>query len=111
MTSAHSDQVDGLRDTTHWRHVNGLLSHDTAGSNASCVLTSAAIHDGADQYCKWIAAGQQMDDLKGVLDDADSLDLFSGVATVVLHGADEALDDGTEGLSEAFGLVAASSVG
>lgn len=52
-----------------------------------------------------------MDDFEGVSDDADGLDLLAGVSSVELEGANEALDDGAECLSELLALVSAGSVG
>ena len=52
-----------------------------------------------------------MDDLEGVLDDANGHELFAVVAAVHHERAAETLDNGAQGLAKAFHLVATSRVG
>ena len=56
-------------------------------------------------------ASEQMDDLKGVLDDAHGHELLAIVAAMHHHGVGEALHDGALGLAEALGRIAARAVG
>jgi len=55
--------------------------------------------------------GGEVDDLKGVLDNADSENLLAVVAALLHERDGEALDDGALGLLEALACVAASGVG
>ena len=67
--------------------------------------------NGLDEDFKGVSSGEKVDDFKGVSDDSDSLDFFTGISAVELEGSDKSLNDGGEGFSELFGLVSAGSVG
>lgn len=55
-------------------------------------------------------SSQQVDDLKGMLDNAHSHQFLAVVATVHHHGVGQTLHDGTLGLAEAFGCVTSCRV-
>lgn len=55
-------------------------------------------------------ARQQVDDLKSVLDDADSHQLLAVVAAVHHHGVGQTLHNGALGLAEALGGITSSRV-
>lgn len=55
-------------------------------------------------------SGQQVDDLKSVLDDAHGHQFLAVVASVHHHGVGQTLHNGTLGLPEALGGIAASRV-
>jgi hypothetical protein len=57
-----------------------------------------------------VLVGEEVDDLEGVLDNADGQRLLAGVAALAHEADGEALDDGALGLAEALGLVAAGRV-
>lgn len=54
---------------------------------------------------------QEVDDLKGVLDDTDGHQLLAVVATVHHEGVSKALHDGALGLAEPLGRIPTSRVG
>ncbi len=56
-------------------------------------------------------SSQEMDDLKGVLNDANSKELLTVVATVHHERVGQTLNDGALSLAEALLVVASSSVG
>lgn len=55
-------------------------------------------------------AGEQVDDLKGVFDDADGQQFLAVVASVHHHGVSDALHDGTLSLTETFGCISAAGM-
>ena len=111
LTSTLSDKVDSLVDSSQGRHIDGLLSDHTSGTDSGGVFSGTSHQDGGDEHFQGVATSQKVNDFEGVSDDADGLDFLTSVAAVELHGADETFDDGAEGLSELFGLISASSVG
>lgn len=60
-------------------------------------------------YCTHLPS-QQVDDFKGVLDDATSHQLLAVVAAVHHHGVGQTLHDGALGLAETLCSVTASRV-
>lgn len=55
-------------------------------------------------------SSQQMDDLKGMLDNAHSHQFLAIVAAMHHHGVGQTLHDGTLGLAETFGSITSSGV-
>lgn len=55
-------------------------------------------------------SSQQVDDLKGMLDNAHSHQLLAVVAAVHHHGVGQTLHDGTLGLTETLGGITSSRV-
>lgn len=110
VTGVLGEQVDGLVDATERGDVDGLTLDTTAGTNTGGVFASTAVDDGVDDDLEGVFAGLELDDLEGLADDADALDLLTGVAAVEGNTADQTLDDGRGGLAEKLDLVAAGGV-
>lgn len=111
LTSTLGDQVNSLIDSSQRRNVNGLLTHNTAGSDSGRILTRSTHQQGSDKHLQWVFAGQEIDDLECVADNSDGFCLFTSVSAVELEGSYESFNNGAEGFSELFGLVSAGSVG
>ncbi len=84
--------------------------NNTTRSNTSGVLSSTAVGDSINNHFDRVLTGQEMDDLEGLLDDADGLELLAVVSALSHHGVGESLDDGAGDLLELLSLVFASSV-
>ena len=105
-----AEKPDGLVDTSEWRDVDGLTTDSAGTTDSGRVFARAAVLDGVDQDLERILAGQQVNDLERVLDDAHGHELLAVVAAVHHERADETLHDRTQRLAEALDLVAASRV-
>merc|ERR1719498_2110868 len=103
-------EVDTLVDTTERRHIDGLTTDNTGGSDTGGVFTRSSFHDGVHENLNWVFASDEVDDFKAHLDDVDSLELFTVVAAVHHHGVDETLNKRALGLAESLGLVTSSGV-
>lgn len=109
-TYTGGEQVDGLVHATEGRHIDGLATGSAGRANAGGVLTGARVHDRIDKHLDGVLVCDEVDDLEGVLDDADSHKLLAVVAAVHHQRVGEALDDGAGSLPEAPDLVAAGGV-
>lgn len=47
-----------------------------------------------DENLKGVSSGEEVDDLEGVSDDSDGLNLLAGVSSVELKGSNKSLNDG-----------------
>ena len=68
------------------------------------------VDDRVHDHLDGVGVSEQVDDLQGVLDDADGHDLLAVVAAVHHEGVGEALDDGALRLAEPLLGVAARGV-
>lgn len=110
LAGTDGDQSNGLVDTTQRRDIDGLAADGTAGTDTGGVFTGTTVDDGINNNLERVLVGEQVDDLEGVLDDADSLKLLTVVAAVHHQGVGETLNDGALGLAETLASVAASGV-
>ena len=112
LTCTLADEVNGLVHSAEGRHVNGLSADNTTGSNTSGVLAGTTVGDSGDTDLDGVLAGEEVNQFHGLLDNFDSLLLFTVVPVAGgHHHADEALDDRALRLLESTLLVAAGSVG
>ena len=110
LSHSLGDQIDGLIDSSEGRNVHSLLSHNTTSSNSGGVLSGTSLDNCVDKHLKGVSSGKEINNLKSMSDNSDSLHLFTSVSPVELERSDETLNNWTESLPELFGLVAASSV-
>lgn len=110
LAGTDGDQSNGLIDTTQRRDIDCLAADGTAGTDTGGVFTGTTVDDGINNNLERVLVGEQVDDLEGVLDDADSLKLLTVVAAVHHQGVGETLNDGALGLAETLASVAASGV-
>merc|ERR550537_128385 len=109
--STGGDQIDSLVDTTDRRHIDGLTTDGSGGSDLTGVFTWSTVLHGVDEDLDWVLLWvNQVDDLQGLLDDAHGLHLLTVVAAVHHKGASHTFDDWAESLAEAPGLVATGGV-
>ena len=111
LAGALADQVDSLVDSAEGRHVDGLSADDTTRSDTGGVLASARLGNGVDTDLNGVLAGEKMNQFHGLLDNFDSLLLFTVVSVARGHQhAGDSLDNGALGLLESTLLVATGGV-
>ena len=112
LAGALADEVNGLVDSAERRHIHGLSTHDTTRSDTGGVLAAAASGDGSDEDLDGVLAGEEVNQLEGLLGNSDSQLLFTVVPVAGNHDhAGKTLDDGARGLLESTLLVATGGVG
>ena len=111
LPGAGGEEVEGVVDPAEGGHVDGLATDDAGASDAGGVLPGTGVDDGIDDDLDGVLVSEEVDNLQGVLDDADGHELLSGGAALLHDAAGEALDDGAGGLAEALLLVPSSGVG
>jgi hypothetical protein len=94
LAGAARHQVQSLVHATEGGHVHSLSAHNTGGTDAGGVLTGTSVDDGINQDLDGVLVGQDVDQLKGVLHDAHSHHLLTGVSAVSHQGAGQSLNDG-----------------
>lgn len=90
-TYTDGDEGDGLVDSSQWRDIDSLSSDGSLGADSGRVLSGTSVDNGIDQDLDGVLLGNKVDDLKSVLDDSDSHDLFT-VVSAVHHEADYELE-------------------
>jgi len=100
-----------LVNTAEWRNINSLTSDGTSRSDTGGIFTGTSVDDSIYNNLDWVLVGQEVDDVKSVLNNSDSLHLLAVVSAVHHQRVGETLDDWALRLSEAFLVVSASSVG
>lgn len=111
LASTSGDQGNTQVDATEGRDVDGLTTDSTGVTNTGGVFTGTSVDDGINQDLDGVSIGQQVDDLHGLLHDADGKELLTVVATAHHQGVGHTLDDGALGLAETLGGKATSRVG
>jgi hypothetical protein len=111
ITYSSADQVDGLVDTAERGHIDGLTSGSSSVTNTSGVLTRTTFDNGVNEYLQGVIASKQVDDLKGVLNNANGHKLLSVVASRHHQGVGQTLNNGALSLAETLNVVSSSSVG
>ena len=110
FSGTDGQQGDGLVDSSQWRDIDGLSSDGTGRTDSGGVFTTTRVDDGIDNNLDWVLFGQNVDNLQGVLDDSDGLQLLTVVSTVHHQGVGQSFDDRTLGLSESLRGVSTSGV-
>ena len=110
-TYTDGQQGDGLVDTTEGGDIDGLATDGTGGTDTGGIFAGTGVDDGINENLDGVLVREQVDDLEGVLDDTDSHQLLSVVATVHHQGVGETLNNGALSLAETLGGEATSGVG
>merc|ERR1719296_523406 len=110
VASTCADEVDRLVDTTQRRNIDSLAPHHTSRTHTSGILPRPSILHRVNHNLDGILVRQEVDDLEGMLDDADSHELLAVVPTMHHHGAAQPLHNWAQGLAEAPLLIAALGV-
>jgi hypothetical protein len=111
LTGTDGQQGDSLVDTTEGGDIDGLTTDGTGGTDTGGIFTGAGVDDGINENLDGVLVREQVDDLESVLDDTDSHQLLSVVATVHHQGVGETLNNGALGLAETLGGETTSGVG
>lgn len=110
FTSTNGQKSNGLVNSSKRRNIDGLSADSTRRSNSSRIFSGASVDDGINKNLERVLVGEQVDNLKSVLDNADSLKLLTVVAAVHHKRVGETLNNGALGLAETLGSVSASRV-
>ena len=110
LTSTNGQESDSLVDSSKRRDIDSLSADGTRRTNSGGVLTGTSVDDGINKNLEGVQVGEEVDDLKGVLDNADSLKLLTVVATVHHKRVGETLNNRALSLAETLGSVSASRV-
>merc|ERR1712083_998427 len=94
FSSSSAQQPNCLIDPPERRHIDGLPPHGAGTPDPSRVFSGSRVDDGVDENLKRILAGEEMDDLEAVLDDADGHELLTVVAAVHHQRVHKALNNG-----------------
>ncbi len=76
-TYSVSDEVDSLVDTSEGGNIDGLSADDTGTADTGGVLTRTRVHDGLHEDLQGVLVGEEVDDVEGVLGNADSQQLLA----------------------------------
>ena len=77
LADSLGDQVDSLVDSSEGRHVHCLLSNHTSSTNSGGVFSGRTVSNCFEENLYWIFSSLQMDDLKGLLNNVESLEFLS----------------------------------
>jgi len=100
-----------LVDSSERRNIDGLSSDGTTGSNTGGVFSGTRLNDGLEEDLERVLVGEQVDDLKSLLEDADShllLTVHTGHTTHEL--ADKSLENWAGDLCKSLLLILTGSV-
>ena len=111
LTGTGGEEVEGVVDPTEGGHVDGLTTDDTGTTDTGGILTRTRVDDGINDNLDGVLVGEEVDDLEGVLDNADGHELLAGVAALLHEAAGKTLNNGAGGLAESLLLIATGGVG
>jgi hypothetical protein len=111
LTSTSGDECDRSVDTAERRDINSLATDDTTRADTGRVFTGRRLEDGIDKDLDGVLVSREMDDLEGVLDNADSNQLLAIVTAVHHEGIGKTLHNRALSLAEALNIVPPSTVG
>jgi hypothetical protein len=139
LAGADGEERDGLVDAAERRHIDGLATDGTGGSDTGGVFAGSAVDDGVDSDLDGVLIGHDVDlllsaihhvwsprtfiysslaatrkfvtyDLESVGNNSNSHELLAVVAAVHHERVGEALNDGALGLPESLDGIAAGRV-
>jgi len=111
LTSTNGQESNSLVDSSKRRDIDGLSTDGTRRTNSGGVLTGTGVDDSINNNLERVLVGEEVDNLKGVLNNADSLELLTVVATVHHQRVGKTFDNGALGLAETLGSISTSGVG
>mmetsp|Transcript_83631 Transcript_83631/g.174930 ORF Transcript_83631/g.174930 Transcript_83631/m.174930 type:complete len:252 (-) Transcript_83631:70-825(-) len=110
VSRTSAEEVDGLVHSTEGRDIHSLPSNDAGRTDSGGVLSGAPVLDSIDVHLKGVHVRQEVDNLEGMLHDADGHHFLTVVPAVHHHGAAQSLNDGAESLAELLLLESALGV-
>lgn len=111
LSSTDGQQSNGGVNSSQRRDIDGLSSDGTGRTDSGGVFSGTRVDNSIDNNLQWVLLSKNVDDLKGVLDDSDGLQLLTVVLTVHHQRVGQSLNDWALSLSESLGSVSTSSVG
>jgi len=111
LTGTSGDEGDAQVDATQGRHIDSLATHGTGISDTGGVFTGTSVDNSIDDGLDGVGISEQVDDLHGLLHDADGEELLAVVAAAHHEAVGHALNDGALGLAETLGSETAGRVG
>jgi hypothetical protein len=82
MTHADGEEGNSLVDPAEGRDVDGLTPDGTLRADTGGVFPGTGVDDGVNEDLDGVLLGDEVDDLEGVLNNADGHDLLAVVAAV-----------------------------
>ncbi len=98
-------------ESSERRNIDSLSLDITTLSDSGRVFSWTSIVDSSDENIDWVLSSLEIDNLKSLFDNSNSLEFLTGVSSVELKGSDKSLDNWHSGFSELSELVSSSSVG
>ncbi|QBM90592.1 hypothetical protein METSCH_F01760 [Metschnikowia aff. pulcherrima] len=111
LSGTDGQQGNGGVDSSQWRDIDSLSSDSTGRTDSGGVLSGTRVDNSIDNNLQWVLLGEHVDDLQGVLDDSDGLQLLTVVLTVHHQRVSQSLNDRALSLSESLRGVSTGSVG
>lgn len=110
LTGTRGQERDRLVHPTERRHIDGLATDSALRADTSRVLARAGVDNSVHQDLDGVGVRQEVDDLKGVSDDADSHELLAIVTAVEHERVNQPLNNGHLSLTELLRGVTAGRV-
>ena len=111
LSGSLAEQVDSLVDSSEGRDINSLSSDSTTGTDSSGILSGTGLNDGLEDDLKGVLVSEQVDDLKGLSEDANGHLLLTVLATTTDHKlVDKSLENWALDLLESLLLVFTSGI-
>jgi len=111
LTSTLGEEPDSLVHTAKGGHIYSLSAYNTSGSDTSGVFTGTTVDNSVYDYLDGVGISEKVDDLKGVLKDADSHKLLAVVAAGPHEGVGKPLNNGALSLPKPLLVEAAGGMG
>lgn len=98
LANTDGDERDGLVDAAEGRDVDGLAADGALRADPGRVLARAGVDDRVDENLDRVLVGEEVDNLKGVRDDADGLEeVGAGGRSVMRAGVSRLNESGGGG--------------
>lgn len=110
-TYAGGDEPDSGVDAPQRGDIDSLTTDSTSRADTGRVFTRTTVNDSINEHLDGVLVGHEVDDLEGVLDDANGQELLAVVAAVHHQRVGQTLNNGALGLTEALNIVTTSAVG
>ena len=109
LSGSGADKVDGIIDSSEWRHIDGLSSNNSGSSNSGGIFSWSGVDDSINKDLDRVLVSQKVDDLKGVSADSVSHQLLTIISSTSHKTTGKSLNNWTTSLTET--LLGVSSSG
>ena len=110
LAGSSAQKPNSLVHSSKRGHIDGLSTDGTGTTDTGRVFTWTRVDDGIDQNLKRILGSQQVNDLEGVLHNANSHQLLAVVSAVHHHRVGETFHDWALSLAETLLGISACGV-